>query len=91
MVGCYRLSSALDLIVNPRVGSVNPYPDEVSLDYGQKPFRSDQRWHGLGARGVRLWPAAGQTRESGVPDRQTGTLETSFVMTARRDNPGKNS
>jgi hypothetical protein len=46
---------------------------------------------GSGLRGVRLWPAAGETRESGVPDRQTGTLETSFVMTARRDYPGKNS
>jgi len=43
MVGCYRLSSALDLIVNPRVGSVNPYPDKVNLDYGPKPFRADQR------------------------------------------------
>lgn len=26
---------------------------------------------GSGLRGVRLWPAAGQTTESGVPDRQT--------------------
>jgi hypothetical protein len=43
MAGGYRLSSALDLIVNPRVGSVNPYPDEVNLHYGPKPFRPDQR------------------------------------------------
>ena len=71
MVGCYRLGSALDLIVNPRVGSVNPYPDEGEPRLRPKHFDRISAGIGSGLRGVRLWPAAGQTRESGVPDRQT--------------------
>jgi hypothetical protein len=33
---------------------------------------------GSGLRGVRLWPAAGQTTESGVPDRQTENPQDIF-------------
>jgi hypothetical protein len=45
--------------------------------------RSDQRWHRLGATRRSVVPAAGPTRESGVPDRQTENPRDISITTAR--------